>query len=318
MARSDAGRETWRRLLEWDRGQAASERLAGHILRLEGFTGIDPSHPLGGPDGLKDVICSKNEVRWIGAAFFPRGQRTEGAIRNKLEDDLAGVARNGAKGLAFVTNQEVSLAERGALAEACAPVALELFHLERVASLLDSPACYGIRLEFLDIDMTKEEQVAFFAQITGFGEALERLMSQLTSASLAGAVPMSDLEDFERIVYSLVGSPGGWTWSSPVARLRPPLAELREYEARLTSLTGSEFIISGKIDRLRPPLRELQEYESVLSSIVGSKFAPTGSLERLRPPLEELRAYDRLLDDVLQKARALRDLERQNDPANKT
>ena len=48
-------RETFNRLLNWDRGQAPSERLAAIILSNEGFMGIDPSHPLGGKDGLKDM-----------------------------------------------------------------------------------------------------------------------------------------------------------------------------------------------------------------------------------------------------------------------
>ena len=44
--RQTEGAETWRRLLNWDRGQTASERLAAHILRFEGYASIDPSHPL--------------------------------------------------------------------------------------------------------------------------------------------------------------------------------------------------------------------------------------------------------------------------------
>ena len=52
------GRETFNRLLNWDRGQAPSERLAAVILSKEGFMEIDPSHPLGGRDGLKDMTLS--------------------------------------------------------------------------------------------------------------------------------------------------------------------------------------------------------------------------------------------------------------------
>ena len=47
MRRND-GRETWFRLLEWDKGQTPAERLAAIILTNEGFRNIDPSHPLGG------------------------------------------------------------------------------------------------------------------------------------------------------------------------------------------------------------------------------------------------------------------------------
>lgn len=49
--RRNEGRETITELINWDRGQAASERLAGKILKAEGFDDIDPSHPAGGPDG---------------------------------------------------------------------------------------------------------------------------------------------------------------------------------------------------------------------------------------------------------------------------
>jgi len=161
--RSGSGRETWRRLLEWDRESAAAERLAAQILRLEGFRDIDPSHPLGGRDGLKDVVCTYRGERWIGAAYFPRGQQSLKDISEKLVSDAEGVARNSAQGIAFVTNQELRLAERDSLAQEISPIKLELFHLERIASLLDSPQAYGLRLEFLDIEMTKEEQVAFLA-----------------------------------------------------------------------------------------------------------------------------------------------------------
>ena len=48
--RMGEGRETFNRLLNWDRGQAPSERLAAIILSKEGFKGVDPSHPLTGPE----------------------------------------------------------------------------------------------------------------------------------------------------------------------------------------------------------------------------------------------------------------------------
>lgn len=56
--RRNEGQETWHRLIEWDRGQAASERLAALILKVEGYKEIDPSHPLGGKDGLKDICLT--------------------------------------------------------------------------------------------------------------------------------------------------------------------------------------------------------------------------------------------------------------------
>ncbi len=144
--RQTEGKETWRRLLDWDRGQTSSERLAAQILRVEGYEGIDPSHPLGGPDGLKDIICIKDKARFVGASFFPRGQQCFSKIKKKYSDDLDGVAKNNANGIVFVTNQELTLSEREKLKEEAGNIKVDLFHLERIASIIDSPGCYGIRL----------------------------------------------------------------------------------------------------------------------------------------------------------------------------
>ena len=74
--RMSEGRETFNRLLNWDRGQAPSERLAAIILSKEGFNGVDPSHPLGGKDGLKDMTLTEWEkgqlaIRSCFGTLFP-------------------------------------------------------------------------------------------------------------------------------------------------------------------------------------------------------------------------------------------------------
>ena len=161
--RMSEGRETFNRLLNWDRGQAPSERLAAIILSKEGFNGVDPSHPLGGKDGLKDMTLSSDGKRWIGAVYFPRGQQSFPDIKKKFAHDLDGMKANNAEGLAFVTNQELRLGERKILTELMPEVDVQIYHLERIASLLNTPSFYGIRMEFLDIEMSKEEQLSFFA-----------------------------------------------------------------------------------------------------------------------------------------------------------
>ena len=161
--RMSEGRETFNRLLNWDRGQAPAERLAAIILSKEGFNGVDPSHPLGGKDGLKDMTLSSDGKRWIGAVYFPRGQQSFPDIKKKFAHDLDGVKANNAEGLAFVTNQELRLGERKILTELMPEVDVQIYHLERIASLLNTPSFYGIRMEFLDIEMSKEEQLSFFA-----------------------------------------------------------------------------------------------------------------------------------------------------------
>lgn len=157
------GEETWYRLLEWTKGQAAAERLSSHILDSDGFKSIDPSHPLGGRDGIKDMVCTKDGLKWIGACYFPRGQKNFKTIKEKFLNDLKGVERNSVADLAFITNQELTLSERSILNNLTAHN-IEVFHLERLENLLNSTTNYGVRLEFLDIEITVEEQLAYFAE----------------------------------------------------------------------------------------------------------------------------------------------------------
>lgn len=157
------GDETWNRLLNWTKCQKSSERLAAHILRADGFKSIDPSHPLGGKDGLKDFITIKNNIKWIGAAYFPKGQKTFAEIKEKFKNDLNGISKNKVSGLAFITNQELSLSERKVLKKLGQPNTIDIYHLERITNILDTPINYGIRLEYLNIEMTREELLSFFA-----------------------------------------------------------------------------------------------------------------------------------------------------------
>lgn len=144
--------ETWHRLREWTKGQTPSERLAAQLLIHEGFSGIDPSHPLGGKDGGKDAVADREGLRFVMAAYFPQGQQPFAAIRAKFEGDLAGAKRNSAEGLVFVTNQELRLSEREIIKTLAAPMAVELFHLERITAILDSPGMAKVREQFLDIE----------------------------------------------------------------------------------------------------------------------------------------------------------------------
>ena len=143
--------ETWHRLLNWTYGQAPSERLSGQILHAEGFRDIDPSHPLGGRDGGKDALAVRDGTRWIMASYFPRGQQPFADIQAKFLSDWAGVATNGVDGMAFVTNQELRLAERREMKDSVdGPV--ELLHLEKIAGILDRPEMHAVRARFLFID----------------------------------------------------------------------------------------------------------------------------------------------------------------------
>jgi hypothetical protein len=147
--------ETWHRLREWTKGQAQSERLAGQILIHAGFLNFDPSHPLGGPDGGRDGIATKAGISFAMAVYFPRGEQKFQDIKAKFEGDLAGARRNSAQGMAFVTNQELTLSEREIIATLASPMVVELYHLERITAILDTPGMAKVREQFLDIEMDR-------------------------------------------------------------------------------------------------------------------------------------------------------------------
>lgn len=143
--------ETWHRLSQWTSGQGASERLAGQMLLADGFTRLDPSHPLGGPDKGKDAIAWRADKKWIMSVYFPRGPKPFPEVKSKFLDDAQGVAGNSANGMAFVTNQELTLAERENLQQSVAH-SVEIYHLERITAILDTPAMHSVRHQFLGID----------------------------------------------------------------------------------------------------------------------------------------------------------------------
>lgn len=143
--------ETWHRLREWTKGQPVSERLAAQILIHEGFADVDPSHPLGGRDGGKDAIANRAGTRFVMAAYFPRGQQTFSAIQAKFESDLQGLPKNSARGIAFVTNQELLLSDREVLCSLAEPSIAEIYHLERITAVLDAPDMAMVREQFLEI-----------------------------------------------------------------------------------------------------------------------------------------------------------------------
>jgi hypothetical protein len=188
------GRETWSRLLEWDKGQTPSERLATTLLANEGYTAVDPSHPLGGKDGCIDARMKKDGLTLVLAVYFPRSQQSFNAIQKKFKADFAGVKKNRATGFVFFTNQELLISERTKLQLLAGEVPIDLYHLERVTTLLNTPSNYGIRLEFLQIAMTSEEIIALYAQrdkdhleqLTSVTKALQAATEQIISHQTCG------------------------------------------------------------------------------------------------------------------------------------
>jgi fido (protein-threonine AMPylation protein) len=161
----------------WRYGQTQAERLCADLLTLQDFSDVDPQAPLGGGDGKKDILCSKSGIRYVAAAYFPITDKSFAEVRRKFLDDLKGVAANGCDGFIFFTNQHLTIGEREALLQAAESSTrdCQIFHFERIRTLLDQPAGYGIRLQYLRIPLTPEEQFAYFANSRdGVDRSLER------------------------------------------------------------------------------------------------------------------------------------------------
>ncbi|WP_136661339.1 Fic family protein [Nitratireductor sp. XY-223] len=151
-------------LREWRTGQVGGERFAAALLHISEFENIDPQAPLGGADDRKDILCDLKGKTYVAAAYFPTTDKTFNAVRKKFNDDVEGPIRHNRDGIVFITNQHIGLADRQELEELAASKGklCILYHRERIRALLDSPAGYGVRLEFLRLPMTEAEQLAYF------------------------------------------------------------------------------------------------------------------------------------------------------------
>lgn len=185
-------------LTVWRKGQIIAERLCADLLPIEGYKDIDPQSPLGGPDGKKDIICYRDGVRFVAACFFPPTLQEYNQIKTKYLDDLLGVKRNSAEGFIFFTNQRITPFQRPelvTLATESGAKNTEIYHVERIRSILDSPKGYGIRLQYLEIQLTKEEQISFFDHISrGVVQEVRELSNRFNEFSARTTAEFTDLK----------------------------------------------------------------------------------------------------------------------------
>jgi hypothetical protein len=119
------------------------------------------------------------------AVYFPREQKPLAEIEAKFVADFRGVAKNKAKGMAFVTNQELRESERRDLKKAV-DGEVEIFHLERVVALLDRPDMAQVREQFLAIEALRAPPLAPQAKLEELDRAsLGRCIKRWQAAGLA-------------------------------------------------------------------------------------------------------------------------------------
>jgi hypothetical protein len=167
---------------------------SGKILSIEDFEEIDPQSPIGGPDGTKDILCSKNGKSYLVGCYFPNGQKHYSDILEKFESDYAGVEKNGAEGFVFISNQKITPTERANLVSR-SKVDTTIYHGERVCSILDSPKGYGIRLEYLGIEIKKEEQISFLDSYLDLKKNFQEIKEKLNRIESGKSEPSEKLKE---------------------------------------------------------------------------------------------------------------------------
>ena len=180
-------------LINWDKGSTFAERMSGKILGLEGYSDIDPQSPAGGPDGTKDLICYKDDKKYVVGCYFPIEQKKFKDISDKFNGDFEGVSKNNADGFIFITNQKITPTERMALCSG--HIDSTIYHGERICGILDSPKGYGVRLEYLGIELTKEEQLSFLNSHLDLKESYQEIKNLLGDLKKTSMNLMSTLEN---------------------------------------------------------------------------------------------------------------------------
>jgi fido (protein-threonine AMPylation protein) len=156
--------KTEQELKFWRLSGTESERLSANILDIDSYTSIDPQCPLWWPDSKKDILCERNWWKYLWAVYFPNGEVEYKKIERKIKEDLQGVKKNDVSGIIFLTNQTISPWNRSKILKIweIENIKVIIYHVEKIRVLLDSPRWYGLRLSFLWIEMTKEEQASYF------------------------------------------------------------------------------------------------------------------------------------------------------------
>lgn len=322
--RQYSGDETTETLSNWKKDQKSAERLASSLLRLDNFSDIDPSHPMGGRDGTKDIICKKGDKTFIVAVYFPRTTQAFTTISKKIQQDFAGVTKNKVDGIVFFTNQHLTIGERAKIKKAGKSATVEIYHLERIASILNSPIGYGVRLEFLDIELSKTEQLSYFAHKDNEYKAIQSNLSDLLGVlNQTGSLPnisTDKLKEFKETLETIVGDRNSIFvyGNSMIDRLHVPLKELKEFQEVLSDLTGADgsWLVSSfglaPLQKLHVPVQALEDFRDILYDIVGDNNSwmvlNNAPINKLYVPLKELEQYNETLDDTLEKLKEIEEI----------
>ena len=173
------------RLRTWlDATQLERERLCAAILPLLGpYAHVQLRRPKGGPDQSRDLEALINNSLPVWGAVGFRNQVSDSRedkqwVKKKFKNDLVAAKTENPHLTAFVffTNIDLRPAEIRSLKEHAVKSGVshcEVFYRERIRQILDSVQGMPYRLQYLSVQMSMEEQLAFF---NAFGADLRTLL----------------------------------------------------------------------------------------------------------------------------------------------
>jgi Fic family protein len=245
-------------LQNWRHGQPQAERLSADMLTVEGFESVDPQAPLGGPDGLKDALCKKEGHTWVAAAYFPTTLKEYVDVKKKFLHDIEGVGKNKADGVVFFKNQRLSVGERETLTKLAKPSLAEIYHVERMRNILDTPKGFFLRLEYLGISMTPEDQVGL----------LDEFKDKLSDRFVKQEKAIEGLrQDVATLIAHSAATPAN------MAKSRSEEQSIESLEQKIDMLTERTMALATNLAALPSSLRDRQSLDSNL----GRQY-PTSSM----------------------------------------
>lgn len=168
-----------------DTNQVMRERMCLALLPLLGpYTREQPRRPKGGPDGGRDIeaIYQGATLIW-GAVGFRNGGGADDSARQEAEEkfksdlDRAITENPSLAGFVFFTNVDLTptrIENLKAYAQGKNIQIIDIFDMERLRHVLDSPEGLTARLQYLDITMSATEQAAL---VSKFGNQLQNAVT---------------------------------------------------------------------------------------------------------------------------------------------
>jgi hypothetical protein len=164
-----------------DSNQVMRERMCLALLPLLGqYTREQSRRPKGGPDGGRDMeALLEGQILIWGAVGFKNGGGSDNSsraeIQNKFKDDLRRALEENPdlSGFVFFTNVDLTPFDKNKLvtyAQTQGISFIDIFDLERLRHVLDTPEGLIPRLQYLNIPMTPTEQIAL---VSKFGTQLQ-------------------------------------------------------------------------------------------------------------------------------------------------